>query len=152
MTTYTLTTPITLGTLANPVTVSSLELTTLQYTSTPALAPIGTGTLAVTLTDPKTGAQESIAYQDASVLALWQTIGDTIAQAIFAKLIADGKLPAGTLATVADTPETPSINSSATDTTATTTATTLPTPVVAADTTAAATTTVAPTTSTTAAS
>jgi hypothetical protein len=102
MVTYTLTTPITVGTMAQPVTISSLQLTTLAYTSTPALAQIGTGVLSVTLTDPTTGAQETVTYKDASVIAMWQTIGDTIAQAVFAKLIADAKLPAGTLATVAD--------------------------------------------------
>jgi hypothetical protein len=79
----------------------------------------------LTLTDPKTGAQESISYQDASVLAMWKTIGDTIAQAVFAKLIADGKLPAGTLATVADpAPVTTVVSTPTTGTTTTGTTTT----------------------------
>jgi hypothetical protein len=104
--TFTLATPVNVGSLNQPLTVSSLQLTGLLYTSTPMLAPIGTGDLQVTLTDPVSGAQETINYQDATVLSLWETVptptsgqqlGDIVAQTVFAKLIADGKLPAGTL-------------------------------------------------------
>jgi len=108
-TTFTLTTPATVGSMTSPITVASLQLTTLSYSSTPALAQIGTGTLSITLTDPVSGWQETINYQDNSVLTLWseaQTpaagteLGDIMATAIFAKLIADGKLPPGTLNTI----------------------------------------------------
>jgi hypothetical protein len=108
MITFTLTAPVTLGSMSSPITVASLQLTSVAYSSTPPLAQIGTGTLSVTLTDPVSGYQETINYSDASALALWsaaaavpagQSLGDTIAQAVFAKLIADGKLPAGTLST-----------------------------------------------------
>jgi hypothetical protein len=102
-TTYTLTTPISLGSITSPIRVTSLQLTTVNYSSTPALAPIGTGTLSLTLTDPASGYQEQIDYQDADVLAMWASIGDTIANAVFAKLIADGKLPAGTVSTTTTT-------------------------------------------------
>jgi uncharacterized protein YfaP (DUF2135 family) len=107
-TTFTLTTPVAVGSLANLVTISALRITSITFTSTPALAPIGTGELDVTLTDPVSGWQETISYQDATVLTFWasvvsiassQSIGDTVARAVFAKLIADGKLPAGTVAT-----------------------------------------------------
>ena len=74
-----------------------MRVTGINLTTTPELAQGGTGTLVLLLTDPKSGAQETIAYQDASVLTLWQAIGDAVSQAVFAKLIADGKLPAGTL-------------------------------------------------------
>jgi hypothetical protein len=96
--TFTLSTPLTFGTLASPVTVSSLRLTNINLATTPELAPAGTGTLTLTLTDPESGAQETVIYRDASVLDLWQTIGDDVSKAVFAKLIADNKLPAGTLA------------------------------------------------------
>jgi hypothetical protein len=96
--TFTLTTPFQTGSFEAPITVTSLQITEVYYSSTPALAPIGTGTLNITLTDPATGWQYQAKYQDASVLTLWQTIADPIAQSIFAKLIADGKLPPGTLA------------------------------------------------------
>lgn len=101
-----LTTPVTIGALASPLTVSSLQVTDVAIATKPSLAQIGTGTLAVTLTDPNSGAQETIIYQDATVLTLWastatvpagQSLGDTIASAVFNKLIADGKLPAGTV-------------------------------------------------------
>lgn len=97
MTTFTLTAPVTLGTLANPISISALRLTGINLSTTPELAQLGTGTLVLTLTDPKSGAQENISYQDASVMDLWQSIGDAVSAAVFAKLIADGKLPAGTV-------------------------------------------------------
>jgi hypothetical protein len=109
MVTYTLTTPLTVGTLSSSQTITSLQLTTIAYTSTPALALIGTGVLQLILTDPTSGAQETINYQDASVLAFWaktvsttatEELGDIISSAVFEKLIADGKLPAGTLTTI----------------------------------------------------
>jgi hypothetical protein len=78
---------------------------------TPALARIGTGELSVTLTETTCGWQEKIQYQDASVLAFFSqlaptpavgaTFEDVRASAIFSKLIADGKLPAGTVTTSA---------------------------------------------------
>lgn len=98
MTTFTLTAPVTLGSLANPINISSLRVTGINLSTTPELAQLGTGTLTLTLTDPASGAQEQFTYQDASVLDLWQTIGDDVSKAVFAKLIADNKLPAGTLA------------------------------------------------------
>jgi hypothetical protein len=108
MTTFTLTTPVTVGDLNNPRTVTALAITSVWYTSTPDLALGGTGELDITLTETTTGWQETITYRDSSMLDMWnavvtapagQTLGDTIAQAIFAKLIADSKLPAGTLST-----------------------------------------------------
>jgi hypothetical protein len=96
--TFTLSTPLTFGTLANQVSISSLQLTNINIATTPDLAPLGTGTLTLTLTDPASGAQETVIYRDASVLDLWKIIGDDISKAVFAKLIADAKLPAGVLA------------------------------------------------------
>ncbi len=106
MTTYTLSTPTTVGGIGSQITVSSFQLTSISYSSTPELAPISTGTLTITLTDPSSGYQETINYQDASVLVLWSQalspaantqLGDIIAGAVFAKLVADGKLPPGSL-------------------------------------------------------
>jgi hypothetical protein len=112
MTTFTLTTPTNVGTLTVPVVVSSLNITALMYTTTPALAPLGTAQLSVTITDPASGWQETISYQDASVLAFFSqlapttlpagtTLDDVMCQLTFAKLIADGKLPSGTVTTAA---------------------------------------------------
>ncbi len=106
MQTYTLTTPLQTGSLAKSTTVSSLQITGISYTSTPRLAPLGSGSLVITLTDPHSGFQETISYLDSSVPAFWAAtcamaptgvLGDTVTAAVFAKLIADGKLPAGTL-------------------------------------------------------
>jgi hypothetical protein len=100
MITFTLDTPITVGSLSSQVTVSTLQLTAVTYSSTPALAPLGTATLDLTLTDPVSGFQEVINYQDSSVLTLWGSFGDQIAEAVFAKLVADGRLAPGTAAPV----------------------------------------------------
>lgn len=108
MQTYTFATPQTITTgIGQSVTVKSVQLTALNFSTTPALAPMGTGTLSVTLTDPVTGYQQTFSYGDSSVLTFWETAAvapdagdqfrDTVDKAVFSKLIADGKLPAGAL-------------------------------------------------------
>jgi len=108
MTTYNLATPVLIGTLGNQTAVSSLQVTGILWTSTPQLAPLGSGDLSVTLTDPASGYQETVRYQDASVLDLWASLqspaantafGDIVSAAILAKLVADGKLPPGNIVT-----------------------------------------------------
>lgn len=108
MKTYTFTTPLQLATgLSSSVTIKSVQVTAMNFNQTPKLAQLGTGELDITLTDPDTGWQETISYRDASVLTFWQsevtpvagaTFQDLAAEALFAKLSDDGKLPAGTLA------------------------------------------------------
>ena len=110
-TVFTLTTPITVGSLGSSVTVAALEVSGVFFTSTPKMAPIGTGQMSVTLTETTNGWQEKIQYQDATVIsflgaaavapASGASFSDVVAAAIFAKLIADGKLPAGTVSTTA---------------------------------------------------
>ena len=106
-TVFTLTTPLTVGSLGNSVTVAALKVSAIWLTSTPKMAPIGTGQLYVTLTETTNGWQETIQYQDATVLsflgaaavapAAGATFADQLGAAIFTKLIADGKLPTGTV-------------------------------------------------------
>lgn len=110
VTVFKLETPANVGTLTVPISVSSLAVTGVTFSTTPALAPIGVGELKVTLTDTESGWQETIRYQDASVLAFFEqaaptpasgeTMHDIMSRAIFIKLVADGKVPAGTIATV----------------------------------------------------
>ncbi len=107
MITFTLATPFQVGTMTKPVTVSALQVTGMNFTKTPALAQLGTGLLAITLTDPVSGWQEQITYQDATIPTIFQfaiasadvgvTVEDTIAKMLLAKLVADSKLPAGTI-------------------------------------------------------
>jgi hypothetical protein len=107
MTSFTLNTPVNVGTLTAPVNVSSLVVTAVSFSTTPALAPLGTAELTVLLTDPASGWQEVIRYQDASVLAFFnqpapapnpgETIQDVMAKMVFTKLVADGQIPAGTI-------------------------------------------------------
>ncbi len=108
MLTFTLNTPVNVGGIGSQVTVKALQVTGITSSLTPPLAQIGTGILAVTLTEPNTGWQQTFNYQDDSVPALWTgaqspaantALGDIVAAAIFAKLVADGKLPAGTVTT-----------------------------------------------------
>jgi hypothetical protein len=108
---FTLTTPANVGTLGSPVVVSALAVTSVFFTSTPAMAPLGTGQLNVTLTETTSGWQETIRYQDATVIAFFgqaaptpaagATYQDVMSAAVFSKLIADGKLPPGTVTTTA---------------------------------------------------
>jgi hypothetical protein len=106
---FTLATPVNVGSLTEPVNVASLKITSVAFSTTPALAPIDTAELTITLTDPVSGWQETVDYRDASVLEFFAmpapmppngaTYEDIMAGAVFQKLIADGKLPAGTLST-----------------------------------------------------
>jgi hypothetical protein len=106
---FTLSTPANVGTLGAPVVVSALKITSIWFTSTPAMAPLGTGELNVTLTETTNGWQETIRYQDSTVIAFFgqaaptpptgATYQDVMSSAVFTKLIADGKLPAGTVTT-----------------------------------------------------
>jgi hypothetical protein len=108
MVTYQLTTPITVanGSISNQVTISALTITGYDWTSTPALAPLGTTELDVQLKDANSGFLEPvISYQDATVAPFWSqsiptgvtTLEDAVHYAIFTKLVADGKLPTGTI-------------------------------------------------------
>lgn len=106
MVAYTLTTPVTVGGLSSPVAISSLNVTSVWMSTTPALAPSGTAELDVTLTDPVSGYQQTITYQDATVLSFLAAastapagtaLQDIVAVAALTKLQADGKLPAGTI-------------------------------------------------------
>jgi hypothetical protein len=106
---FTLTTPVNVGTLTTPVVVSSLKVTAVWFSTTPQLAPIGAAELDITLTDPASGWQETVVYNDASVMTFFATPApvpptgatyeDVMATAVVSKLIADGKLPPGTLST-----------------------------------------------------
>jgi hypothetical protein len=102
---FTLAAPSNVGTIGSPVTVAALAITGVSYTSTPKMAPIGTGQLVITLTETTNGWQETIRYADATVISFLAQVvnsapfSDAVAQAVFTKLITDGKLPAGTVTT-----------------------------------------------------
>lgn len=145
-TTFTLATPATVGDLSNPRTVTALKITSIWFTSTPDLAPTGTGELDITLTETSNGWQETIAYKDASVISFFAqaapappsggTVEDVMCGLLFDKLIADGKLPAGTLTTVA-TPTTEAETTTSISSDAATPVVGPPVPTAAADTTTA---------------
>jgi hypothetical protein len=119
MVTFTLDTPFQTGTFDKPVAVSRLLLTGIKYSSTPELGAIGTSTLDVTLTDPDSRQQFKFSYQDATAPDVWADVSATFASAVFNKLIADGKLPAGSIDTgeTAQLGKTNQVQQAGTDTT-----------------------------------
>ena len=108
---YTLTTPMAVvpdSISAAAVRVTSLEITGIQLNSRPPLAPLGTATLVLTLTDPTSGFQEAInmtinpvTFWASVVVAAGQSVQDAIQVALFGLLTAANLLPAGTLSAVA---------------------------------------------------
>jgi len=108
MVTFTLTTPMQ-ASFSDARMVRSLRLTGFAFTSVPDLAPTGSGQMSIVLTEPDSGVQVPVSYKDASVLSFFSqpaptpqpgnTVEDITAQLVFAKLMADGKLPPGTVAT-----------------------------------------------------
>jgi hypothetical protein len=96
MKTYTLQTPITLN-VGSQASVKSLQLASVSFNFENAYAGKGKAVLSVVLEDPATGYKQNIVYEDDSALALWQRLETSIESAVFAKLTADNKLPAGTV-------------------------------------------------------
>lgn len=96
---YTLTNPITVGDLSNLVTIDKLEVASFSMNFEPCLSDNGTAVLSVVLVHRASGYKMNVVYQDASALTFWQQHSATLESDAFAKLIADGKLPAGTVST-----------------------------------------------------
>lgn len=98
---YTLTNPVTVGDLSNPITVDKLEVASFSMNFEPTLSDNGTAVLSVVLVHRASGYTMNIVYRDASALSFWQNHSATLETDIFAKLVADSKLPAGTVNTTA---------------------------------------------------
>lgn len=96
---YTLTTPITVGDFSNSITIKSLKLTSISLNFEDAYSKQGTAILSICLVDPDTGYPVNVVYQDPSALTTAQTIEGQIGEELFQKMIADSKLPPGTLTT-----------------------------------------------------
>jgi hypothetical protein len=98
---YTLNTPITVGDLTSPITVDKLELASISINFEPIYGDKGMAYLSIVLVHRASGYKVNLVYGDATALAFWNalnTAGSVVTKAVFAKLTADGKLPAGTLA------------------------------------------------------
>jgi hypothetical protein len=104
---YKLTSPVNVGDLAQSIQVSELKLVSISLNYTDVYTKANEAILSVCMIEPSTGYPVNVVYQDASALSMARTIEAQIGAEIFQKLAADGKLPAGTLSTVAD-PETTS--------------------------------------------
>jgi hypothetical protein len=97
---YALTTPVTIGgALGIPEsTVSNLQLVSIFLDFGPYLTGSGQATLMVILRDTVSGYNVNINYQaDPTALVFWNSIEASLELAVMNKLIADGKLPAGSL-------------------------------------------------------
>lgn len=98
---YKLTPPMHVGDLVGGITVDQLQLVSVSINFDTVYASKGNAILSVILLHPSSGWKHNIVYQDASALTFWNSTMDAnsaCSNAIFQKLIADGKLPAGTLA------------------------------------------------------
>jgi hypothetical protein len=104
---FTLTTPLTIGDLSDRLTITRLQLAAISFNFQDIYASKGAAVMSAVLEDPDSKHTFTITYGgsgfsgDVSALAAWRaldTATNKVTQAIFAKLIADGKLPPGTLA------------------------------------------------------
>jgi hypothetical protein len=98
---YTLTNPVTVGDLSHLLTIDKLELASVSLNFEPVYSNKSTAILSIVLVHRASDYKMNIVYQDAAALAFWtnlDTINSVVTKALFAKLTADGKLPAGTLA------------------------------------------------------
>jgi hypothetical protein len=97
---FTLATPVQVGDLNNQITVSSLKLISFSFNFEDEYANAGVAVLSIRLVDPVSGFPVNIVFQDKASLTMANTLETNYGQALFNKLIASGKLPAGTLSTV----------------------------------------------------
>jgi hypothetical protein len=95
---FALATPLTIGDLQHQITIDKLEIASVSLNFEPMYSDKGVAVLSVVLVHRPSGHKVNIVYEDASALTFWQTHEAGLATAIFEKLIADGKLPAGSLA------------------------------------------------------
>jgi len=87
--------------LTNPITVNALELSAVSLNFEPERSSNGVAILSIVLVHRASGYKFNIVYNDATALAFWtalNTASSVVTKAVFAKLTADGKVPAGTLA------------------------------------------------------
>lgn len=99
---YTLATPTTVGDLQHQTVIDKLEIASISMNFEPLYSDNGTAILSVMLVHRESGYKMNVVYSDASALAFWQAHQGTLGPDAFAKLIADSKLPAGTLSTNTD--------------------------------------------------
>ncbi len=94
---FTFTTPVQVGDLSNSITVSSLKLVSFSFNFEDAYTAAGVAVLSVCLVDPVSGFPVNLVFQDKASLTMANALETNYGQALFNKLIASGKLPAGSL-------------------------------------------------------
>ena len=106
---YTLNSPITVGDINSSITVSSLKLVSISVNFEDEYTKNDIAVLSICLCDPVSGYPLNVVYQDASALSMAQTIEAQTGAELFQKLIADDKLPAGTLSESTSTDSQPTM-------------------------------------------
>lgn len=97
---YTLSNPIAVGDLTNPITVDQLQLISISLNFEPLYQSAGKAILSVRLIHPTSGYVVNVTYQDATALDFWNTkmnAAGAVETLVLNKLRADGKLPNGTI-------------------------------------------------------
>jgi hypothetical protein len=100
---HTLDTPVLVGDLSSNVTVSALKLVSISINFEDVYVNNGTAILSICLIDPVSGYPVNIVYQNETALSIAQAIQAQAGAQIFSLLVADGKLPAGSVADTSDT-------------------------------------------------
>ena len=89
----TLSEPIEMGDLANRITVQHLEIVAIAINLQAIHVAQGNAALSLILEDPDTGWKTTITYRDASALAFWGALDESVTlallQAVWDKLAAD---------------------------------------------------------------
>lgn len=81
----------------HPVAVDHLEICSISLNFEPERADKGKAVLSVMFVHRPTNFKHNEVYDDATALEFWQTNGAALERAVMQKLIADGKLPEGTV-------------------------------------------------------
>lgn len=112
MITYTLNAPFSTGTFERPQTITTIQIASVRVSTTPVTRPLpfGSAELDIVVIDQSPAANgwsQMFSYEDPSIVDWWNsvqstsaegtTVKDIVDNAVFTKLIADGKLPAGTV-------------------------------------------------------
>jgi hypothetical protein len=89
--------PVSVGTLSQQITLTELHLTSVAFNFEDHYALNNQAILSVCLVDKNTGYPVNIGYQDGSALALWRTLESELTALLLNKMVADGRLPPGSI-------------------------------------------------------
>jgi argininosuccinate synthase len=97
MKTYIFETPVKIGDPFNPITITQMQLASIAINFENHYAGQGKAILSIVLEDLVSGYKQNIVYESPDAMQFWLAQEASLEQAVFDKLIADQKLPQGTL-------------------------------------------------------